>query len=340
MGYLRPRAVQCHRVPIHAMTKELRQEMKTQLALAIAQGRSVALWARDNQVPRSTAYRWASQPEVRATAESYRRRARDRALSRMVTQARRAYEQNVKLAEGAESESVKLRALRAILAGVIPAPKFSDLRRRMAAIKQELHEQTDDAKPVVPSDPVFTSEPMLQKPEKCATLSHFFAGTRPLFGRRSCSTTDSVIMIYDMKSAFSASQKASWRTCSGKRPAISADVHHLPVSPSATQRVRPRRLTTPRGVPCNQLASRGAYGRRRLADFPPPPPPPPFPPLFFLPPPPPPPSARDRAACTSRSTFVGGKDLLTSEPNKARAVVDDNCTLTVLDVTGGAVPVP
>jgi hypothetical protein len=52
------------------MTKELRQKTKTQLALAIAQGRSVALWASDNQVPRSTAYRWASQPELRATVES------------------------------------------------------------------------------------------------------------------------------------------------------------------------------------------------------------------------------------------------------------------------------
>ena len=61
------------------MTKELRQKAKTQLALAIAQGTSVALWARANQVARSTAYRWASQPELRATAESCRWRVRDRA---------------------------------------------------------------------------------------------------------------------------------------------------------------------------------------------------------------------------------------------------------------------
>jgi hypothetical protein len=148
----------------------------------------------------------------------------------MVTQARRAYEQNVKLAEGAESESVKLRALRAILAGVISASKFSDLRRRMAAIEQQLHERPDNARSVVPSDALVTSGHTIQKPEKCATLSHFFSGARRLFGRRSCSTTQSAIMTYDMKSAFSASQKASWRTCTGKRPAISAGVHYIPVS--------------------------------------------------------------------------------------------------------------
>jgi hypothetical protein len=41
------RSAYCRREPTHAMTRELRQETKIQLALAIAQGRSVALWARD-----------------------------------------------------------------------------------------------------------------------------------------------------------------------------------------------------------------------------------------------------------------------------------------------------
>jgi hypothetical protein len=83
MGYLRLRWVHSDRVPIQAMTKEQRLQRKAGLALAIAQGRSVALWARDNDLPRSTAYRWACQPEVRASAESCRRRAQDRAVGRM-----------------------------------------------------------------------------------------------------------------------------------------------------------------------------------------------------------------------------------------------------------------
>jgi hypothetical protein len=129
------------------MTKELRQEKKTQLALAIAQGRSVALWARDNHVPRSTACRWASQPEVRAAAETCRRRARDRALGRMARQAYWESYRIAKLARVAESEPVKLQALRSILSDAVDVPKLSHLKRRMAAIKEKLHEHADNASP-------------------------------------------------------------------------------------------------------------------------------------------------------------------------------------------------
>ena len=42
------------------------------------------------------------------------------------------------LAECAESESVRLRALRSIFSGAIAMSKFRVLKRRMSAIKQEL----------------------------------------------------------------------------------------------------------------------------------------------------------------------------------------------------------
>jgi hypothetical protein len=135
------------------MTKELRQERKTALALAIAQGRSVALWARDNHVPRSTAYRWAGQPEVRATAESSRRRVRNRALGRMARRAYRASYQVATLAESAESESVRLRALQSIFSGAIAMSKLPVLKRRMSAIKEALHERTEKAGPSCPAAP-------------------------------------------------------------------------------------------------------------------------------------------------------------------------------------------
>ena len=70
-------------------------------------------------------------------------------------------------------------------------------------------------------------------------------------------------MTFDMEGPFSASQKASWRTCTGKRPAISAGVHYLPVSLScATQRVRPGRLTTSESV---QLRARRAILQDQIA---------------------------------------------------------------------------
>ena len=138
------------------MTKELRQKIKTQLAHAIAQGTSVALWARANQVPRSTAYRWAGEPELRATVVSCRRRARDCALRRAATTGRFVTDQIAKLATGAESESIKLRALRLILAEVIPVSRFPDFKRRIAAIRQELQERTD---PVSLSCPAASCHP-------------------------------------------------------------------------------------------------------------------------------------------------------------------------------------
>jgi hypothetical protein len=88
------------------MTKELRHQRKAGLALAIAQGRSVAFRAHDNEVPRSTADRWACQPDVRARAESYRRRAQDRALGGMANRAYWKCYRVATLVRDAESESV------------------------------------------------------------------------------------------------------------------------------------------------------------------------------------------------------------------------------------------
>src|SRR5450755_1214825 len=82
----------CQPVPISAipgerlmsaMPGERPRSQKTELALAIANGTSVTAWARGNEMPKRTAYRWAREPEVRAAVESYRRRAVDRAIGRM-----------------------------------------------------------------------------------------------------------------------------------------------------------------------------------------------------------------------------------------------------------------
>jgi len=127
------------------MTEEFPKGMKAHLALAIAQGKSAALWARDHQVPERTAQRWANDPKVRRLAESCRRRALDRAIGHMARRAARASNQIVKLAEGAESESVKLRALRSIVSSAAGASKLSDLDYRMARIEEEHRDRTDNA---------------------------------------------------------------------------------------------------------------------------------------------------------------------------------------------------
>jgi len=147
------------------MTDEFPKGMKTDLALAIAQGKSVALWARNHQVPERTAYRWANDPKVRCLVESCRRRTLDRAIGRMARRASWASDEIAKLAEGAESESVKLRALRSIVSSAagasskkgsgtvvrstlravpatVPDPFFE---YRMARIEEEHRDRTDNA---------------------------------------------------------------------------------------------------------------------------------------------------------------------------------------------------
>ena len=117
------------------MSEELPNGRKTQLALAIAQGTSVGSWARDNDVPRRTAYRWASDPKVRHVVETCRRRARCRAIGRMARRATWASDQIAMLAKAAESEPVKLRAMRSIFSDIVAVSKFPDLKYRMAEIE-------------------------------------------------------------------------------------------------------------------------------------------------------------------------------------------------------------
>jgi hypothetical protein len=125
----------------------------------------VALWARDNQVPRSTAYRWASQPGVQAAAESRRRRARNCALGRMASRAYRVSYEVATLAECAESESVRLRALRSIFSGAIATSKFAVVKCRMSAIKEEVHERTKTAGPSCPEVPCSLVDTRCEKPK-------------------------------------------------------------------------------------------------------------------------------------------------------------------------------
>jgi hypothetical protein len=129
------------------MPEEVSLDKKTSLALAIARGQSIAAWAKKNEVPRSTAFRWASDPEVRREAEATRRRALGQAIGRLSSVALKAANGIVALAKGAESESVQLRAWRAILADNMAVAKFSDLEYRMTEIEEQLDKRDEYTRP-------------------------------------------------------------------------------------------------------------------------------------------------------------------------------------------------
>jgi hypothetical protein len=89
------------------MEKEVRRHKKINLALAVAEGESIAAWARENGVPERTAQRWAQDRNVRREVDACRSRALNQAFGRLTGMAMNAVDGIAHLAQGAESESVQ-----------------------------------------------------------------------------------------------------------------------------------------------------------------------------------------------------------------------------------------
>ena len=125
--------------------EEIPLSQHDQLAMAVAQGKSVAEWAQRNGVARRTAQRWAAEPDVRRLIEDSRRRILDRALGYMAGRSMWAVKGIAKLGEAAESESVQLRARRAILHDQIAVSKFSNFEYRMAELEEQVRVRNGNA---------------------------------------------------------------------------------------------------------------------------------------------------------------------------------------------------
>jgi hypothetical protein len=125
--------------------EEIPLSQHDQLAMAVAQGKSVAEWARQNGVPARTAQRWAAAPDVRRQVEDWRRRILDRALGFMAGRSMWAVRGIAKLGEAAESESVQLRARRAILQDQMAVSKFSNFEYRMAELEEQVRVRNGNA---------------------------------------------------------------------------------------------------------------------------------------------------------------------------------------------------
>ena len=141
-----PSAIESGPVPQRCpMSEEIPLSKQDQLALAIAQGKSVPAWARQNDVPRSTAYTWANDPNVRRLVEDWRRRSLDRALGSMAAQSSRAVKEMTRLGQTAESESVQLRAWRAVLTDQIAVSKHANLEYRVSQLEEKRRAATGNA---------------------------------------------------------------------------------------------------------------------------------------------------------------------------------------------------
>ena len=129
------------------MEKEVRRHKKMNLALAIAEGESIAEWARQNGVAERTAFYWAKDPPVRREVDACRRRALNQAVGRLTGMAMNAVDGIAHLAKAADSESVQLRAWRGVLADLMSVSKFSVLEYRMTEIEEELDKRTGHTHP-------------------------------------------------------------------------------------------------------------------------------------------------------------------------------------------------
>jgi hypothetical protein len=109
--------------------------LKIKLAAAIQKGLSVGKWAKANNVPRRTAYRWASDPKVRARIARGRKRALDQAVGEMSESVHWAAGQIRDMAAAAKSESVRLAALKLIFSNMIEMSEFADLQHRIAQLE-------------------------------------------------------------------------------------------------------------------------------------------------------------------------------------------------------------
>jgi hypothetical protein len=116
--------------------------VKKQLAIALAQGAPIKAWARTQNVPISTVYRWANDPEVRREVDAHRRRAIDRGVSLMSKRTAWAANGIAKLAVTSKSDSVKLGAFRSIYHDMIKVTRFSAMEARVTELEEKLRERS------------------------------------------------------------------------------------------------------------------------------------------------------------------------------------------------------
>jgi len=127
------------------MSEEQRQNHKAQLVRAVSNGQSVAEWSRQSGVAERTAYRWAKQAKFKSAVNSQRRKAIDQSLGRLTDKLAAATDAIVNLSETAQSESVRLAAIKAMFAHVVAISKFTSLVDRVTALEEQARARTGSA---------------------------------------------------------------------------------------------------------------------------------------------------------------------------------------------------
>lgn len=122
------------------MSKRINHARKAALALAMAAGRTVIDWARENGVPERTAYSWARSREVLDQVEAIRHAAIDRAVGRLSENATVAADEITRLVRESASDAVRLQAARAVLADLMAIADHAAFEQRLADLERRLRD--------------------------------------------------------------------------------------------------------------------------------------------------------------------------------------------------------
>lgn len=114
--------------------------LKNSLALAVAAGRRVADWAKENGVAPRTAYAWTRRPGFDAKVARLQRRVLERAVGALAAASARNARQINALAASAESEAVRLAAARAAIADLAALRKHLYLEERLSELERRVND--------------------------------------------------------------------------------------------------------------------------------------------------------------------------------------------------------
>ncbi len=114
-----------------------------QLALAVAEGRSVASWCKANGVATRTGYDWFTRDEFQRLVTAYRRRAEEQAIGRMAKNLGKAVNKVVQLIEEGLDDHVKLAAAEVLIDKLLVVRGHAELEAELRRLDERLEAQED-----------------------------------------------------------------------------------------------------------------------------------------------------------------------------------------------------
>lgn len=104
------------------------------LALAVAEGRSIAEWCRETGTPERTAYTWSKLDDFTSMVAEIQAQTLATAVRKLAAGTTKAAEVLIKLMDSAD-EKIKLQAARAVLGDYSAFDTYIDVRARLEALE-------------------------------------------------------------------------------------------------------------------------------------------------------------------------------------------------------------